>query len=165
MHQQAYDFVVKAITGIDLRDKKVLEIGSQDVNGSVRRLFDECRVCYGIDVINGKGVDEVIDARYYDGEDTFDIVVSTEAMEHEESPYVIVDCARRALKHGGLFIVTAAGEGRAPHKADGTLGDPIENGEWYRNITQDHMESMLYGWRDIYVDVLGTDIRATAVKP
>lgn len=65
--------------------QKVLEVGSLDVNGSVRRLFSGCDYT-GLDVAAGPGVDIVCEGQNYDAPDaSFDVVLSCEVMEH--NPY------------------------------------------------------------------------------
>jgi hypothetical protein len=61
MHDEAFAFVHKVavmLPGYFLR-KKVLEVGSLDINGSVRPLFTDCDYM-GIDLGDGPGVDQVI---------------------------------------------------------------------------------------------------------
>jgi hypothetical protein len=67
----------------------ILEIGSYDVNGSVRSLYEKHASKYvGCDIEAGKGVDIVVDKdedlikRF--GKKSFDLVVCTEVLEHAE---------------------------------------------------------------------------------
>ena len=165
MHQQAYEFVKESVAGL-ARNGYVLEIGSWNVNGTVKDLF-EGSVYLGIDLVRGNGVDLVIDAKDFDGKGIYDICVTTEAMEHYPHPREIVDCAYRSLKSGGVFIATAASTGRNPHGIDGTQGQ--QEGEWYGNIATYEMEEMLesVGFTNIRVRYDGGyhDVQATAVKP
>ena len=56
------------------RDARVLEVGSLDLNGSVRRFFSNCAYT-GIDVAPGKGVDIVCQGQEFRGPDgSFDHV-------------------------------------------------------------------------------------------
>ena len=127
MHREAYDYVRRAV-----RDAwRVLEIGSLNVNGSVRPLFGGAAYT-GIDRLPGRDVDVVAEARDYDGEGQYDVVVSSEALEHTDWPEEIIACAERALKPGGLLILTAAGPKRAPHGWDGL---PLREGAVYRAIS------------------------------
>ena len=63
MHVEAYDWVAESFRG--WRDThpgveyKVLEIGSLDINGSVRPLFEDAEYYLGIDMQEGPGVDLV----------------------------------------------------------------------------------------------------------
>lgn len=160
MHQAAYDFVASVAPALP---GAVLEVGSFYVNGSVRPLFAGATRYHGIDVRGGPGVDEVAGAADYDGAGVFDTVVSTETMEHMADPAELVACAKRALRPGGMFILTAAGEGRQPHSVNG--GAP-EIGEAYGNITREQLAAMFKGWKNVQIveNPIACDIYAVAVK-
>ena len=83
-HKEQNDYVqaVKTKFPIFFDKKKVLEVGSLDINGSVRKFFTDCDYT-GIDVGEGKGVDIVVNSGHeYDGEDkSFDITISCECFE------------------------------------------------------------------------------------
>lgn len=67
------------------QDCKVLEIGSLNINGTVRDFFQNCDYI-GLDVAPGKDVDVVCQGQSYSVPDnSFDNVISCEAMEH--NPY------------------------------------------------------------------------------
>ena len=81
MHVQAMDFIAASAAG--LSPQSVLEIGSLDINGSVRPLFAGAATYHGLDLVAGDGVDEVADAATWDpGDRRFDLVVSAEVLEH-----------------------------------------------------------------------------------
>ena len=70
----------------EIKDMSVLDVGSMDVNGTVKPIF-EARGCKytGLDIAEGKNVDIVMQlgeklpfkAKY------FDVVVSTSCLEHD----------------------------------------------------------------------------------
>ena len=63
---------------------KVLEVGSLDLNGTVRGSFTNCDYT-GLDVGPGPGVDIVCSGHVYDAPDnTFDTVISCESFEHNQ---------------------------------------------------------------------------------
>ena len=62
--------------------KRVLEVGSRNINGSVRNFFFECDYV-GLDYHRGRGVDVTGLAHEYDTRDPFDVVISCEAFEHD----------------------------------------------------------------------------------
>jgi SAM-dependent methyltransferase len=117
----------------------VLEVGSLDINGSVRDFFKNCRYI-GLDVGGGKGVDVVCQGQEYDGpDDSRDQVISCEAMEH--NPYWAATFANmlRICKPGGLVLMTCAAIGRKEHGTtrSSVLDSPltIEMGwNYYRNL-------------------------------
>ena len=120
-------------------DAKVLEIGSLDINGSVRGLFSNCEYT-GLDVANGKGVDIVCQGQDFDAPSgSFDVVISCEAMEHNPHWAATFQNMSRLCRPGGLVIMTCATVGRPEH---GTTrmepnSSPLTvalNWEYYRNL-------------------------------
>ena len=162
MHQAAYQFVQSKTDGVSFQGKRILEIGSYIVNGSVRPLFGGADYT-GTDVRGGPGVDVVTDCADYDGGAAFDVVVSTETMEHMANPHALIECAYRALKPGGMLILTAAGPRRPHHGIDG--GDVRD--EPYGNITPEMLAVMLDGWKRVEIvhNDAAHDVYATARKP
>jgi SAM-dependent methyltransferase len=130
MHVQAYEFVQRHAPGG--RGLAVLEIGSLDVNGGVRDLFDEVVHYHGVDVVDGPGVDEVADAAEWRATRTYDVVVSTEVLEHAPRWRDVITNAWDALAPGGRLIVTCATDPRPPHSA--VDGWDLRPGEWYGNV-------------------------------
>jgi SAM-dependent methyltransferase len=131
MHAQAHDFVARCAAGIST-PVEVLEIGSCDVNGGVRSLFVTASRYHGIDVVEGVGVDEVADAADWRSPEAFDVVVSTEELEHAPRWADVVRNAWDALRRGGRLIFTCAAEPRAPHSA--VDGWAVRPGEHYANV-------------------------------
>lgn len=141
-HQGQRDFIELMSKHLDryFRSCKVLEIGSLDVNGTVRDFFSDCDYV-GIDLAAGKGVDVVCEGQHYDAPDgSFDHVICCEVMEH--NPYWRETMANmvRLCRPGGLVTMTCATTGRAEHgTARTTPGDsPLTIGagwEYYRNLS------------------------------
>ncbi len=120
MHQSVMDFVAAVVEQFGLRDaKNVMEIGSYDVNGSVRGLFaaSATPAYVGVDARHGPGVDLVHSSGYPlpfpDGR--FDVAVSTETLEHDRRPWLTVAEMGRLIKPDGIVIVTARGFGFPQH--------------------------------------------------
>src|SRR5262245_27514324 len=98
----------------DLADRRgqplrVLDVGSMDLNGSYRVLFDDPRWQYtGVDLEPGNGVDVVL-VSPYDWKaipsHSFDIVISGQAFEHIEFPWITALQVTRVLVQGGLFCM------------------------------------------------------------
>jgi SAM-dependent methyltransferase len=143
---------------------RILEIGSRDVNGSVRSLFQRRppSTYLGIDLVAARGVDVMVDARQFATDDKFDLVLCLEVFEHCLDWLSLVACAWYALRSGGRFVVTCAGPGRAPHGAAGGLLLP---GEEYGNVALEDLHAGLtsFGFRIVELfyargeqDVLGT---------
>jgi SAM-dependent methyltransferase len=160
MHFEAYSFVKHVLRVNDVNGTRVLEIGSLNVNGSVRSLFKGCAEYTGIDRKAGSSVDIQIDAREYTGMD-HDIVVCCEVLEHDPEPEKVIECAWRSLVPGGLLILTAAGPGREAHNCDGSKWDGREH---YENIKAEKLSELLARWSNVTIQCQGCDIYATAVK-
>lgn len=114
-----------------------------------------------IDPVDGPGVDVVADAATVEL-DGYDCVVCCEVLEHHPKPQELVEAAARALKPGGLFLMTCAGPGRAPHSA--IDGGTVRPGEHYANVSPGDMDRAL---RDAdfstwLIDQYGPDLRCAA---
>jgi SAM-dependent methyltransferase len=92
---------------------KVLEIGSQDVNGALRSIVPEHFDYIGADMVAGKGVDVVLDDPYVLPFDSgsFDVVVSISCFEHSEMFWLAFLEIMRVLKPDGLFYLNAPSNG------------------------------------------------------
>jgi SAM-dependent methyltransferase len=103
------------------RGDRVLDVGSMDVNGTVRSLFLGASEYVGIDMRAGKDVDRVMTAedlpKHFEA-GYFDVVVCSNALEHMERWQDAIRGMWFVLKEGGtLTIVT-------PTKEKGRHGYP-----------------------------------------
>lgn len=88
-----------------IRGKRVLDVGSQDINGSYRQMFEEVGCEYiGADIIPGNNVDVLIlnpsDLPFPAND--FDVVICGQVLEHAERPWILAIEMARVLKVGGL---------------------------------------------------------------
>ena len=98
--------------------KKILEIGSLDINGGVRDLFKDTEYI-GIDMQEGKGVDIVMNAhdikkRFKRGE--FDCVICLETLEHDNLFWITLENIKYVLKFGGFLVVSTPTFGFPLHR-------------------------------------------------
>lgn len=107
MHPSAREFVAHTVDTWDLRDASVLEVGSLDVNGTVRDLFTGDYV--GTDMRPGAGVDVVCDAHDLSYRDEFGVIVCTEMLEHDSQPWVSLAKMHQAARKGAHLILTCRG--------------------------------------------------------
>src|SRR5688572_27389603 len=91
----------------------VLDVGGRNINGTVRDLFPSAAWYRSIDLLPGLGVDIVADAAVWTPDREYDVVVCCEVFEHTADWRLILDTILRALRPGGLAILTMAGPGRA----------------------------------------------------
>ena len=99
------------VSGVQAEKLKVLDVGSYDVNGSYKFLFEESRFHYiGLDMVQGPNVDLVPDSPYrwrMLSDDCFDVVISGQALEHIEFFWLVVAEMVRVTKPGGLLCIIA----------------------------------------------------------
>ena len=163
MHDAVIDYVTAQLERFFIpTDGDTLDIGGRNVNGTTAHLFTGRYVT--VDIVEHDNVDIVADAATLDLPDRFDVVVSTECLEHAEHADLIVNTAFKHLRPGGWFLATMAGPGRAPHGAGGQPS-PLP-GEWYRNIELGDLDGWLRaaGFAAWSVDQFGLDVRCWARK-
>ena len=112
--QRAFCERVKNLFPDKFINQDVLEIGSQNINGSVRELFTGGKYL-GIDLGAGKDVDLVCHGKDYRRDKPFDVIISCETLEHDEFYAETIVNAIRLLKGGGLLVMTMASYGRPEH--------------------------------------------------
>lgn len=124
------------------QNTSVLEVGSLNINGTVRQFFEDC-FYIGLDVAPGPDVDVVcLGHEYKVASNTFDVLVSTECFEHD--PYWEKTFLNmfRLCKNDGLLMFTCATTGRQEHGTSKSLPESspltIQKGwEYYRNLTEE----------------------------
>ena len=90
-------------------DLTIVDIGSQDVNGSLRSVAPTNNKYIGVDFAEAKGVDVVITDPYslpFEDE-SVDAVVSSSCFEHSEFFWLLFNEALRILKPNGLLYINA----------------------------------------------------------
>jgi SAM-dependent methyltransferase len=116
-------------------NSRVLEIGSRNINGSVREGFAACEYV-GVDCHPGPAVDVVCLGHEYPGEpESFDVVCSAETLEHDPHAARTIAHMLRLLRPGGLLFMTCAGTGRAEHGTIRTGESYGPDAGFYRNVT------------------------------
>lgn len=109
MHDSILAFVHRVTRKYGLHVLRTLELGSSNVNGSARPFFQGEYV--GIDIEDGAGVDRVLSSHelknaFAPGE--FEVVLSTEMLEHDPNPWRTLENISYLLPRGWL-ILTARG--------------------------------------------------------
>jgi SAM-dependent methyltransferase len=117
MHQSVLDFVARTLTPEDVHGKSVLEVGSANVNGSVRPQIEAMGPSsyLGIDLAPGSGVDRAVPGGVEDFQAResapFDLVISCEMLEHAERWEKAFRAMAKLVAPGGRLILTARGPG------------------------------------------------------
>ena len=88
------------------RQRSVLDIGSLDINGSVKDIFEDAERYVGVDIVSGSNVDMVMNAHKlkFDKE-SFDCVLALGLFEHDNAWWKSLEEIKRVLKHKGWFIL------------------------------------------------------------
>ena len=108
MHASALDYGKRFFDiYTEARFQRVLDVGSMDVNGSLRSVCPGHLAYTGIDLSPGNGVDVVLSDPYAypfpDGH--FDMIVSTSCFEHDALFWItFLECARVLAPSGVLYI-------------------------------------------------------------
>jgi SAM-dependent methyltransferase len=153
MHLEATEFTlfVKKILSDYFVNKIVLDVGSGDINGNNRHLFENCKY-EGNDVIEANNVTIVSKTKDLPMEDnTFDTIISTECFEHDPEYKDSFTKIYKMLKPNGLFCFTCAGWGRpehgtrrtTPHDSLGTIGNKDDMIDYYKNLTINDINEVL----------------------
>jgi SAM-dependent methyltransferase len=179
MHDQAKEFTVfvKQILGDFFINKRVLDVGSGDINGNNRFLFENCEY-HGNDVIQANNVTIVSktkDLPFIDN--TFDTIISTECFEHDPEYKESLIKIYNMLKPDGLFCFTCASTDRLEHgtrrtspwDSYGTIGNLTDMSDYYKNLTEiDINEGLnlkdLFSVWDTYYNTESKDLYFLGIK-
>ena len=141
---------------------RILEIGSYDVNGSLRSVFGLADEYTGVDLKEGPGVDLVSFGHEIDSADgSYDITISAECFEHDPHWQDTFINMARMTRPGGLVAFSCASQGRPEHgttrtdKSD-SPGTQSRGLDYYRNLTAADFEelqlsSMFSRWQFWYL--------------
>jgi SAM-dependent methyltransferase len=119
MHQSSLENMARfRETWLAHREKDplvILDLGSMDVNGSYREMFDRPPWIYtGLDVVPGKNVDIVLKNTYHWREidsGSVDVLISGQAFEHIAFFWITMLEIARILKPGGICCIIAPSSG------------------------------------------------------
>jgi SAM-dependent methyltransferase len=119
MHQSSYDKMARFrqdyLKERESQPLKILDIGSQDVNGTYKPLFHLPNWEYrGADMSHGENVDIILDNPYRWSSiaaESYDVVISGQAFEHIEYFWITMLEITRILKPGGICCIIAPAGG------------------------------------------------------
>jgi SAM-dependent methyltransferase len=106
--KQFFDVYCSYIT-----DAVVVDIGSQNVNGSLKDVCPSPLTYIGVDFVAGEGVDVILDDPYElpFSDESVDIVVCSSCFEHSEMFWLLFLEVLRILKPKGLFYLNIPSNG------------------------------------------------------
>jgi SAM-dependent methyltransferase len=114
-------FIGSEVFEEEIKDKRILEVGSGDINGSIRPVlmnWGKPAEYVGIDIEAGPGVDVVCRAEELVdqfGEERFDAIISCETMEHVRDWKTAISNMKRVCRKGGIIVVTTRSPGFKYH--------------------------------------------------
>jgi SAM-dependent methyltransferase len=114
-HTSVIDWAATALTAEHITDADVLEVGSYDINGTVRAGIEALSPAsyLGADIAAGPGVDLVASATELPDlfPDGFDLVVTTEMLEHVEDWRATMVALAQLVKPGGTLALSTRSPG------------------------------------------------------
>lgn len=124
MHSSVLEFGESIFDTEMITGKSVLEVGSRNVNGSLSAHIESLNPAsyVGVDMVPGEGVDvamPVSELVTEFGANAFDVVFSTEMLEHCEDWKNAIDQMKAVTSAGGTLIITTRGPGFPYHEWPG----------------------------------------------
>ncbi|HLC94538.1 MAG TPA: methyltransferase domain-containing protein [Patescibacteria group bacterium] len=105
-----FRWVAKNLSEKEIKGKKIIEVGSYDVNGSLRYIIEllKPKEYIGVDIERGSGVDIICSAeklieRF--GKNSFDVVISTCVLEHVRDWKTSVSNIKNVCRENGVIII------------------------------------------------------------
>ena len=153
------------------RNKRVLDVGSLDINGNNKYLFDDCEYI-GLDVVPGPNVDVISIAHMYTPSAQFDVVLSTNTLEHDLYWQQTLCAMLKNLRPAGLMFFSVAsnwhehGTKRTTPDQSGTSEMGVEWENYYRNLREIDLYKTL-NWNQLArygVSTFERDLRFWAIK-
>jgi SAM-dependent methyltransferase len=179
MHDGPKNFTIfcKNILPEYFKNIKVLDVGSGDINGNNRFLFENCEY-HGNDVIDAPNVTIVSKTKDLKFENNyFDVIISTECFEHDPEYKQSFEKIYNMLKPNGLFIFSCASTGRKEHgtrrtsinDSYGTIAQLEDMQDYYKNLTEKDLNEVLnlktlFSKYDTYFNKLYCDLYFVGIK-
>jgi SAM-dependent methyltransferase len=140
-------FVAASLGPEDVAGRRILEVGAYDVNGSPRSVLERMDPAsyLGVDIVEGPGVDEICSVdmlvqKY--GPGAFDVVISTEMIEHVAAWREAVSNLKRVTAPEGVIVLTTRSKGFPLHDypADHWRFEPHDMRMVFADCAIEHLE-------------------------
>lgn len=155
-HGSVLAWAAALFTPAIVEDKTVVEVGSYNVNGSVRPYVERYGPTsyLGVDFEKGPGVDLVANVDDLSGmyPEGFDVVISTEMLEHVEDWRSAIYNLVRLVKPGGVLVMSTRSPGFPYHPF------PVDNWRYPVPVMRQIVEAA-----DLDIFSLGPDPEAPGV--
>jgi SAM-dependent methyltransferase len=153
VNRACLQFGHQVISAADIAGRRVIEVGALNINGSLRPHVESLGPAsyLGVDITAGPGVDEVCDAEQVVarfGFEVFDVVISTEMLEHVRDWRTVVRSLKGLVRPGGLLVTTTR-----------SLGFP------YHGFPYDFWRYELDDMKRIFADFRLDDLRPDPSEP
>ena len=110
MHDNSMDLMRDFIEKYNVKNGRVVDIGSLDLNGNYRGLFPDAEYV-GVDIVEGENVDVVMDSNEWQAIKNVDLVISGQTIEHVANIPKLLSSIFNILRPGGLLCVIAPSAG------------------------------------------------------
>lgn len=142
-HRSQLDYIEKLSKDFPdyFNNIKMLEIGSLNINGTIRQFFKDCEYV-GVDLDSGKDVDLICEGQLVDHPDnTYDTTGSCNCFEHNPHWIETFRNMYRMTRQNGLLFIVVPTTGypehgtskRAQHDSPLTIA---KGWEYYQNLTE-----------------------------
>jgi SAM-dependent methyltransferase len=120
MHRSVKEYVYEFLHEVKCFETDIIEVGSRNVNGTIKDYIKSLKPksYIGVDMIPGRDVDVVASAENLTnifGKEKFDIVISTEMLEHCSDWKKVINEMFLICKNNGMILLTARGPGFKIH--------------------------------------------------
>ena len=137
--------ILKLIHDSNFQLDSVLEFGSYDRDGSVRKLFDDNLFYLGVDIVSGLAVDLVYDGKNLNLNRNFSICIACEVFEHDINWVSTFRNMINYSEEGGLVLFTCASKGRVEHGTPRSVSkikslEHIVFSNYYKNLSAKEFE-------------------------
>lgn len=142
-HLESKDDLYRLLPAM-IKEGQAIDFGGRYVNGDVHDLWPDLKWTvvdnHPDPIVMQNGHPSLMQCRYINANAArwtpdidADLVICTEVFEHTKEWPSLCKNAHSALTEGGVFLVTAASEGRASHSMFD--GGPLREHEYYENVS------------------------------
>jgi hypothetical protein len=146
MHWGCYTFFenLRLLYLITSTTPSVLDVGSYDINGSLKYLFPNSDYT-GLDLAEGPNVDIVVSGAEFNTDKRYDITLSCECFEHNPQYLLTFQNMIKLTKNNGLVVFTCATTGRPEHGTKNTsphssLASQEVSSNYYKNLVKEDFD-------------------------